>query len=89
MCSRPNSHALMANPSSGSTIQATPTPMSRAATWFGMRMPMPSPMSAHNPSTSRLSARVRTMVPDGKASWSRRLSTIEPTITDPTRLITP
>ena len=62
MCSRPNSQKVIAKPSSGSTIQATPMPMSRAATWLGMRMPMPSPMSAHSPSTSRLSARVRRIV---------------------------
>ena len=73
MFSRPNSQNVIAKPSSGSTIHATPTPMSRAATWLGMRMPMPSPISAQRPSTSRLSASVRTMVLEGKRVRSRRV----------------
>ena len=63
--------------------------MSSAATWLGIRMPIPRPISAQSPSTSRLSARVRTTSADGNASAPRACSVIAPTSTEPTRLSTP
>ncbi len=89
MCSLPKSHCLMASPAIGSTIHATPTAMSSAATWLGIRIPAPSPIRAHSPSTSRLSTRVRNTCADGNASAPRACSVIAPTSTEPTRLSRP
>ena len=55
----PQSVRARTRPSTGSTIHATATEMSSAATWLGMRMPAPRPMSAQRPRTSSERASVR------------------------------
>ena len=89
MCSRPNSQAASASPRSGSTIQATPMPMSSAATWLGMRMPMPRPISAHRPEDEQAERQGAHDLGGGEGGRSIRVRPTAPTATDPTRLIRP
>ena len=90
MCSRPKSQALIASPASGSTIHATPTPISSAATWLGIRMPTPEP--DQRPQAQHEQAerdRAQHLGRTGTHPHRAGSSVSAPTETEPTRLTTP